>query len=249
MKIDDTTMLCILHSLVGNHKTRTKDGSTLLHVVCKCTTSCDKKTLVEYLLTECQCDPNCLDSKGQSPLQLTSDSEVMKVLIEHGAKMTTDFVFKVISSAQLIESGAELFALSSMKGTMLWHPTDLNSDGYNALHLACKADNFNIVNFLLSVAHCDPNIKSNNEEEDSKGQSPLQLTSDSEVMKILIEYGAKMTTDVVFKVLLSEHNIITESEAVELFSLSSRKGTMLWQPTDLNRNGETVFVLSTRQLL
>ena len=149
--IDDATMLCILQSLVGNHKTITKDGSTLLHVVCRCSILSHNKnliSLVDYLLTECQCDPNCLDSKQRMPLQLISDSEIMQVLVEHGAKVTTDVVFKVISSAQVIESGAELFALSSKKGTMLWCPTDLNGDGYTALHLACKADNFNIVNFF-----------------------------------------------------------------------------------------------------
>jgi hypothetical protein len=102
LSIDDKTMLhIILQSLVDYHKnlmvlTITKDGSTLLHVVCTCSTSRDTKSLVEYLLTECQCDPNCLDIKGQMPLQLTSDLRIMKSLVVHGAIMTTDVVFKVI---------------------------------------------------------------------------------------------------------------------------------------------------------
>ena len=53
---------------------------------------------------------------------------------------------------------------------MLWNPNDLNSDGYTALHLACKADNFKKSEILLSVDHCDPNVKSKNGEADSKGQ-------------------------------------------------------------------------------
>ena len=40
-----------------------------------------------------------------------------------------------------------------------WNPDDRNSDGYTALHLACTADRPTTVNLLLSVAHCDPNIK------------------------------------------------------------------------------------------
>ena len=330
--IDDTTMLCILQSLVDNHKTiklLTKDGSTLLHLVCTCSISRDKRTLVDYLLTECQYDPNYLDSKGQMPIQLTSDSRVIKTLVEWGAKMTTNVVLQVINM-QIPESIAvELFTLSSRKGTMLWKPTDVNKDGEtaldlayalnmpavvnyllaeakcdtsanfifnlllelttnlnvakllikhgarvtpelvlrfitmetepnrgtllelilttwnpndrdgdgcSALHLACKTDHRTTVNLLLSSAHCDPNIKNKNEEV------PMQLTTDLRIMRTLVEHGAKMTTDVVFNVISSVQG--SESSAVELLALSSRKGTMLWHPTDLNRNGETALDLA-----
>lgn len=70
---DDTKMLYILQSLVDNHKYKTEDGSTLLHIICRCTQSYrfhDKINLVKYLLIDCQCDPNCLDSKGQMPLHV-----------------------------------------------------------------------------------------------------------------------------------------------------------------------------------
>ena len=135
--IDDKTMLCILQSLVDNHKTRTIDGSTLLHVVCICSTSHDKRSLVDYLLTECQCDPNCLDSNERMPLQLTSesDSRIMKTLIEHGAILTTDVIFQILE--QMPESRVlELFALSSKKGMMLWNPEHVNKDGKTILDLA-----------------------------------------------------------------------------------------------------------------
>ena len=86
---DNATLSCILRSLIYNNKTMTKDGTTLLHVVCTCSTS----QSVHYLLAECQCDPNVLDSEEQMPLQLATDFSIMKTLIEHGAQMTTDFVF------------------------------------------------------------------------------------------------------------------------------------------------------------
>ena len=288
--------------------------------------------LVEYLLTECQCDPNFFDSKGRMALQLTLDSRIMKTLVEHGAKVTTDIVYKIISSVQIIESEVvELMALSSRKGTMLWHPADLNrdgitaldlaysfnkldivkylltetkcdpnadnylkllleltknlnfakfliehgakvtpdlvlrfeameamqnkcsliklmlttwnpndrdSDGYTALHLASKADRPITVMLLLSVAHCNPDIKSKHINE----ELPIQLTTDIRIMKMLVEHDAKMTTDVIFKVISSVH--IMESRAIELLALSSRKGTMLWHPTDVNRNGETALDLA-----
>jgi ankyrin repeat protein len=233
--IDDTTMLCILQSWNG-HKSITKAGTTILHVVCTCSTS-RRKSLVNYLLTECQCDPNCLDSKGRMPLQLISDSEIMKALVENGANMTTDAVFELISKHNADSRVCELFELSIRKGTMLWSPNDLNSDGYTALHLACKANSFTIVNFLLSIAHCDPNIKSKYED------MPIQLTSHLRIMETLIEHGAQMKTDVVFE-LMSKHN--TDSRVCELFELSIRKGTMLWSPGDLNIDGYTALHLSCK---
>ena len=225
-KVDHTTMLCILKSLVDNHKTITEDGSTLLHVICMCSMSRDKQRLIDYLLTECQCDPNCLDSKGRMPIQLTSDLGIMKTFIDNGAQMTTDVVFELISLHNIDYRLCELLKLSTMKGTLLWNPNDLNSDGYTALHLACKADSFVIVTYLLSVAHCDPNIKGGIEGytalhlackaektiivkhllteghcdpniKSNSNKVPLQLTTNSEIIKDLIRHGAK--TSIMYK--------------------------------------------------
>ena len=178
--VDDATMLCILQSLVDKNRHKTKDGSTLLHVVCTCSALRDTKSLVDYLLTECQCDPNCLDNKGQMPLQLTSDSKIMKTLIKHGAKMTPGQVlrFEAKESAPMKPELIKLMLTT-------WNPDDKDSDGYTALHLACKADRPTTVNLLLSVAHCNPNIKSNS------GEVPLHMTTDPVIIKNLIRHGAK----------------------------------------------------------
>ena len=339
--IDDKTMLYILRSLVNSHKYLAKDGSTLFLMVCACSnsTSHDGKYLVDCLLTDCKCDPNCIDSKGQMPLQLTSDLRIIKALIDHGAKLTADAVLKVISSVEtnmgIPEPGAiKLFTLSSGKGTMLWRPTDSNkngetaldlaytlnkpgivnyllkeakrnyppakfngilnsllkletnlkfakllirhgarvtpelvltfeametepnnkralielmlttwdpndrdSDGYTALHLACKAERPATVNLLLSVTHCDPNVKSKNEEV------PIQLTFSLNIMKTLIEHGAQMTTDIVFKLIFNTKLI--RSRVNELFQISIRKETMLMNPNDMNSDGYTVLHLAS----
>ena len=152
--------------------------------------------------------------------------------------MTTEFVFKLISIHSGDSRVPELFKLSITKGTMLWNPNDMNSDGYTALHLACRADSFTIVDFLLSVAHCDPNIKSKNK------QVPFQLTSDLRIMKILIEHGAQMTMNVVFKLISKQHH--TDSRVSELFRLSTRKGTMLRNPNDLNSDGYAALHLACK---
>jgi ankyrin repeat protein len=224
--IDDTKMLCsMLQSLVDNHKTTTKDGSTLLHVICTCR-SRDKKSLVDYLLTECQCDPNCLDSNGQMPLQLTSDSEIMNTLVKHGAKMTTDVVFNMMSSKHISESNSiELLALSSKKGTMLWHPTDLNRDGETALDLAYSCDKQDVVNYLLTCYPDENNLL-------------LKLTTNLNVARLLIKHGARVTPELVLRL-----------EAMETIP---NKGTLLelmlttWNPDDRDSDGYTALHLASK---
>ena len=228
--IDDATMLCILQSLVDNHKTKTQDGSTLLHVICTCSTLRDKKSLVDYLLTECQCDPNCLDSNRRMPLQLTSDSEIMKTLVEHGAKMTTDVVFKVISSVQITESRAvELFALSSRKGTMLWHPTDLNRYGKTALDLACSLNMPAIVNYLLTEVKCDPTAN-------NLLKSLLELTTNLKTAKLLIKHGARVTPQLVLRF----EDMATEPNKPALIKLMLKT----WNPHDKDSDGYTALHLA-----
>ena len=237
--ISDTTMLKILQILVDNNKFNTKDGSTLLHITCATSMEMlqykfrDQNKLIRYLITVYHSDPNCLDNRGRMPLQLTSDSTIMKELILHGAKMTADIVFKLAISK--ISNSNELFRLSRNRETMLWNPEDLNNTGYSALHLACKFGNPTMVNTLLSVAHCEPNIKSKSEEV------PIELTSDLRIMKILVEHGAQMTADVIFK-LISKNN--TDSRVGELFKLSIRKGTMLWN--HMNIKGYTALHLGCK---
>ena len=179
--ISDATMLRILQSLVDNHRYKTRDGSTLLHVLCM--HSADIR-FFDFLLTKGHCDPNYLDNNGKTPLQMTSDSRIMTKLIEHDAKITAEDVFKLITSDKRDSIINEILTLSARKGAILC-PNELNSDGYTALHLACKAENPARVNSLLSEAHCDPNIKSNSEEV------ALQMTTNPVIIKDLIRHGAK----------------------------------------------------------
>ena len=211
----------------------TNDGYTALHLACKA----DNFTIVNFLLFVAHCDPNVNSKNEEVPIQLTSDLRIMKKLVEHGAQMTTDVVFKLISMDGTDFRVPELLKLSVTKGSMLWNPDDLNSDDYTALHLACKVNSFDIVDFLLSLVHYDPDVKSKNEE------LPIQLTSDLAIMKILVEHGAQMTTDVVFK-LISMHS--SDFRVLELLKLSIIKGSMLWNPNDLNSDGYTALHLACK---
>ena len=224
--VDYACMLCILQS-VDNHKTRSQDGSTLLHVACTC-----DRNVVEYLVTGCQCDPNCLDSKGQMSLQLTSDlgSKIMKTLVEHGAKMTTD-VFKIMSCGHITETSAsELLASSKRKGTMQWNSNDLNGDGDAALHLTCKLGKATIVSNLLAEDKCNLN---------SLDMSPLlEMTKNLEIAKLLIKHGAKVTPELVlrFEAMESTPN---KSTIIEVMSNS-------WNPDAMHNHGYTALHLACK---
>ena len=44
--------------------------------------------MVEYLLTECHCDPNCTTNIGRTPLALARYTDVIRLLLQHGAVAT-----------------------------------------------------------------------------------------------------------------------------------------------------------------
>ena len=128
--------------------------------------------------------PEWKTADGDTLLQLICQFKAI-VSHEHGAKMMVDIVFKLITSDELDSIINEILSHSIRKQAILWNPNELNGDGYTALHLACKADNPTRVNILLSEAHCDPNVKSNNEEV------PLQMTTNPEIIKDLIDMVPK----------------------------------------------------------
>ena len=234
---DDTTILSILTTLVDNHRNRTKDGSTLLHIICTTMNNKfrDKIRLLHYLLTEGHSDPNCLDSKGQMPLQLTLDSKIMKKLVEHGAKMTKDVVFKVISSKRIKDSKASaVLTFATRRGMMLWNPNDLNSNGDTALHLACNLDKQAIVNYLLTKAKCDPNAN-------NLLMSPLQLTRNLEIAKLLIKHGARVTPELVLRFEAMEDNISSKRKIIKLMLTT-------WNPDDRDSDGYTALHLACKDL-
>ena len=109
----------------------------------------------------------------------------MELLIKHGARVTPNLVLTLFETMEAVHAiiSPECTLIELMLTT--WNPDDIDSNGYTALHLACIAGSPTLVNLLLSVAHCDPNIKSNNEEV------PLQMTTNPDIIRDLIRHGAK----------------------------------------------------------
>ena len=46
----------------------------------------NRNAIVEVLLVESHCDPNVTDKEGKTPLNLSNDPEIIKLLLKHGAK-------------------------------------------------------------------------------------------------------------------------------------------------------------------
>ena len=333
--IDKEEIVKIFELLICKNKLKICDGSTLLHLCCgSVDVFRDTKTLVNYLLNQHH-DPNYLDKNGQTPLQITSDPQIMEMLVHHGARVTSDVVFKVIFSVRE-QKACKILLHSITKKTMMWKPTDMNGDGNTALHLACKVDKPDVVKFLLTNMEWNLNVRNLSgvtplemtknpeiiicicqddsveisskvvkgwlnstvligKEEimkifellirkdklktcdgstllhlccgrvnffrdtkklvnhllnqhhdpnylDKNWQTPLQITSDPQIMEMLVQHGAKVTSDVVFKIILS----VGEQKACKLLLHSITKKTMMWKPTDMNGDGNTALHLACK---
>ena len=223
--IDKEDIVKIFDLLIRNQKLKTCDGSTLLHICCGNVDDVfrDTKTLVNHLLNQHH-DPNYLDNNGQTPLQITSDPQIMEMLVQHGANVTSDVVFKIILSVE--EHKASEILLSSTKKTMLWKPSDLNDDGDTALHLACKFDKPAVVKYLLKYGNC------NAAEKNLRNELPIELTTNIDTIILLTEHGATIPPELVLKLIATE--IIPNDLLAQL----------MWNPNITNSDGNTALHLA-----
>ena len=224
--INKEEVLKIFDLLICQHKLKTCDGSTLLHLCCGSVDDVYRDTtiLVNHLLNQHH-DPNYLDKDGKTPLQLTSNPQIMEMLVQHGAKVTSDVVFKIILSVNE-HKATEILLLSSTKNTMLWKPSDLNGDGDTALHLACKVDKPAVVKYLLKHGHCNAMMKN------VRNELPLELTTNIDTVSLLIEQGATMAPELVLKF------------AAKASIPNDHLTQLLWNPNIANSDGNTALHLA-----
>ena len=228
----DKKVIMKIFELLMNNTIKTCDGSTLLHLTCSVVEDIfrDTMSLIHYLLCECHCDPNCLDNNDMMPLQLTSDFRIMKKLVVHGAKVTSDVVFKMITNIAE-DKVSEILLLSFTKKLMLWKPSDLNGDGDTALHLACKVDKPAVVKNLLTQWNCNPN------EKNSRNEMPIELTTNIDTISLLIEHGATITTELILK--------FTAIKSIQSHQLAQQ----IWNPDITNSDGSTALHLACQASL
>ena len=159
--------------LKSNPNIRDSGGNVAIHLACKT----NKPAVVKFLLKHGKCNPRYKNLRNELPIELTTNVNSISYLMEHGATMTPRLILKLVAIKNIPnEQLAQL---------ILWNPDASDSEGNTALHLACLFREPDIVNFLLSQAICDPNVKNN------KKEVPLQMTTNSDIIKDLIRYGAQ----------------------------------------------------------
>ena len=178
------------------------NGDNALHLACKA----NKPHIVKYLLSNVSC--NSRNSAGLCPLQMTDNPNVITDIIIHGADSQQAY-------RKLFFDTDEKTSLSIIKHItteksftlQLWNPSQITCRGENALHYACIVDRALTLHYLLSVAKCDPNTKNNN------GETPLDITSNHQIIKYLIQYGADL--DCIYKKLTCEMSEEMGLEAIK----------------------------------
>lgn len=195
---------------------RTNDGNTALHLACKT----DRLSIIRRLLFNQKCNPNIKNRAGELPLHLTSHLDTISEFTANGANPVLSIMSKrqsihdavvrtpclkswsseqVRELTQSVKTPQELFiwlvkqvsehqaveAIQSIIEHTSWNFNGLFSNGYNTLHIACKANKPHIVKCLLSQGNCNPNTNTRS------GNSPLELSSNLQVIKELFQYGAQ----------------------------------------------------------
>ena len=140
---------------------RTSRGDNVLHFVCRA----NQSRLVYYLLCETNCDINAENTAGEFPLQSTT-----------------------VDMAVVITNAAEHRALQIVTHIIVrkqeFRCNGMTLQGASILHLACQFNKSSIVCYLLAEAHLNPCAVNHN------GETPIQLASDPEIVRGLIQYGA-----------------------------------------------------------
>ena len=217
---------------------RTKHGSTPLHLACiggwaqivqllienlgcdpKCTgeldetplhTACSKGHLaiMKYLIRVHYCNPNQPTrdaSGGETTLHLASQHghlDIVRYLIleQHCDPNATDYFRNtpLHSAAQQNKANIVYYLVHEQKCNL----EPLNRDNYTPLHLATKYSRIDVVRVLLEEG-ANPSVPGHD------NQTPIQLATDHEVIKMLIRHGASpLETQVkrVFPRVSLEHN-------------------------------------------
>ena len=149
-----------------------RGGNMAIHFAC----IANKPAVVKHLLKHGKCNPSCKNSSNELPIELTENIDTISHLVDHGATITPELILKFATEESIP---------NEQLAQLIGNPDASDSEGNTALHLACQADQPDTVNLLLSQTHCNPNIKNN------KKEVPLQITTNSDIIKDLIRYGAQ----------------------------------------------------------
>jgi ankyrin repeat protein/signal recognition particle receptor subunit beta len=225
-RLMDNEIVRLLRKLIARGKwdptQRTSNEETALHFASRT----GRTKVTQYLLDETCCNMiiNTKNTRGESPLLLAKNRDIIVNLIKHGASLHD-------AHRKLTCELADSEAVQTMKYLIrnrLWDPNQ-KCDSGNGLHFACRANREQIVSYLLSEAKCNPN------DENNDGQIPLQLTSNPEIVFDLI----RNATDgqLVYRKLFQE---LQEDVSLQIIVRLS-KPNLSWNPCQPLDNGDTAL--------
>ena len=178
--------------------------------------------VVQFLLSEVGCDPNIKNHKKETPLQLATHYDVIRLLICHGARVqsVSDIVSKLLMNSSTNQELQDFLCVDAIKVMIKykqWDPHSIcNSKGDTALHLSAQYHRPKVAHFLLSEARCDPNVMN------YKMEIAIDQATHHEVIRSLICYGTRASgltglNDIVGRLLASS---INEQESACLESIT-----------------------------
>ena len=225
-RLTDSDIVKLLRQLIASAKwnsaQKTSNDENALHFASRT----ERTKVVQYLLTETCCNMmiNCKNTKGESPLLLAKNQDIIINLIKHGANLH-DAHRKLTCE---LEDDEAIQTMKYLIRNKLWDP-NLKCDSGSALHFACKANREQIVRYLLSEAKCNPN------DENKEGQIPLQLTSNPEIIFELISHATNR--QLVYRKLFQD---LTEDVSSQIITRLI-KPILLWNPCIPLDNGDTAL--------
>ena len=149
----------IVSKLTDSSFTGNETNEELLHNACKT----NNYYFVKHLILTLKCNTNCVLSE-ETTIEVTNNSEIMQLLIQHGAKVQPNHIEKLfLFSTQ--ENALHPDTFRHMRETRQWYP-DLacNFQGDTALHLTARYSSYEVACYMLFEAECDPNMRNLNNE-------------------------------------------------------------------------------------
>ena len=168
------------HLIHGSFKDNVSNEE-LLYTACRR----NRYHFVEHLILALKCNPNLRVYESEElPIALTNKSNIMQLLIQHGAKIQLDYISKLFSLSSEEDIHPDTFRI--LKKSKQWYPDFVcNSNGDTALHLSARYHRYQLAHYLISEAKCDLNIKNKRCETPIQLMISIKSWSDSECMNII----------------------------------------------------------------
>ena len=172
-------------SLLKVHDQLDEDGNTILHIACK-----NDDIQLAQCLASPKCYQNVQNKHGDTPLHIAcrNSNRLCEVLLE--AYCDVNITNKEGNTPLHIAVSIGNFDITQLLiSDPQVKPGLKNYVGDTLLHVACKSRHATpeMVNYILAVVKSDPNSSNND------GMTPIQLTSNAQIIHELIRYGAHPT--------------------------------------------------------